>query len=271
MKRFSPAAFARNMVGAIGIGLSVLAAGVLGFAPAVVAQTTVVDQVGVPLPGAGNAALNSENLLQSFAISGGNLYWNCYRGPGRPINGADQNWACNSPTFVPTTLSGTFNRPLNLSDARLDTGIISTSATGSGTSYGIARTAGTSYALVGAATSASAVTTKAMWEVTIAPTYVAASTLPVIVNANYTGAGTVTAASTTLTLTAYTEVGGVETAITGITAAQQFTGTAANYTFNIPSSAALAPNQHIVVEVTMLVTTSAGAATGQINGVSVTD
>jgi|GEM_PF-3519093 len=188
-----------------------------------------------------------------------------------PINGADQNWACNSPTFVPTTLSGTFNRPLNLSDARLDTGIISTSATGSGTSYGIARTAGTSYALVGAATSASAVTTKAMWEVTIAPTYVAASTLPVIVNANYTGAGTVTAASTTLTLTAYTEVGGVETAITGITAAQQFTGTAANYTFNIPSSAALAPNQHIVVEVTMLVTTSAGAATGQINGVSVTD
>jgi hypothetical protein len=92
--------------------------------------------------------------------------------------------------------------------------------------------------------------------------------IPVVVNANYTGTGTVTAATTTLTLAAYTEVNGVETAIAGITAAQQFTGTATNYTFTIPGAAGLVAGQRIAIEVVMLVTTSAGAATGQINAVS---
>lgn len=165
------------------------------------------------------------------------------------------------------TPSSTLASYLPLSNARLDTGIISTSATGSGTSFGIARTAGTSYALIGAATSSSAVTTKAIWETNIAATYSVGQAVAVLLNANYTGSGTVTAASTTLTVAAYTEVNGVETAITGITAAQQFTGTANTYTFAIPTTAGLVAGQHITIEVTMLVTTSAGAATGQINSI----
>jgi hypothetical protein len=106
--------------------------------------------------------------------------------------------------------------------------------------------------------------------VNTADSYVAGAAIPVTVNANYTGSGTITGASTTLTLAAYTEVGGVETAITGITAAQQFTGTAANYVFNIPATAGLTVGQHLVLEVTMLVTTSSGANTGQINGIGLT-
>jgi hypothetical protein len=263
--------FIRNTVAALGIGLSVLAASVLALSPAF-AQSTTLDQIPIPLPGAGNTTLNSEALIQSYPVTGGTLYYLCSRGPGRAItNGNAPNYGCTGPTFVPTNLSGSFTRYLSLSDARLDTGIISVSATGTSTAYGIARTAGTSYDLIGAATSSNAVTTKAMWETNIASTYVAGTAIPIVVNANYTGSGTITGASTTLTVAAYTEVGGVETALTGITAAQQFTGTAANYSFSIPSTAGLVPGQHITVEVVMLVTTASGANTGQINSVGVTD
>ena len=259
--------FLRNTVAALGIGLSVMAATTFAFAAAV----TVNDQIPYPVPSTSNTTGQSEILIQSIAVTGGTLYQSCARGPGNQGPGGNGvPTECSGLTFVPTNLSGSFTRYLDLSGARLDSGIISTSATGSSTAFGIARTAGTSYALIGAATSSSGVTTKAMWEVRVASTYVAGSIIPVVLNANYTGSGTVTAGSTTLTVTAYTEVGGVETAISGITAAQQFTGTAANYTFNIPTSAGLVAGQHIVVEVTMLVTTSAGAATGQINAIGLT-
>ena len=59
-------------------------------------------------------------------------------------------------------------------------------------------------------------------------------------------------------------------AISGVTAAQQFNGTATNYVFTVPGAAGLAPGSHIVVEVVMLVTTSAGGLTGQINAISLT-
>lgn len=65
---------------------------------------------------------------------------------------------------------------------------------------------------------------------------------------------------------AYTEINGVETALP-VSAAQQFTGTAANYVFTITGTV-LTPGAHISIEVTMLVTTSVGALTGQINSVS---
>lgn len=230
--------------------------------------TTVNDQIPAPVPSASNTTGNSETLIQSYNISGGKLYQSCTRGPGQPSGGQGVAFECSGVTYVPSNQSGTFTRFLALSDARLDSGIISTSATGSSTAFGIARTAGTSYSLIGAATSSNAVTTKAIWEANVSATYVPGTVLPVVINANYTGSGTITGASTTLTLAAYTEVGGVETAITGITAAQQFTGTAASYTFNIPTTAGLAVGQHLVLEVTMLVTTSSGANTGQINAVA---
>jgi hypothetical protein len=54
-----------------------------------------------------------------------------------------------------------------------------------------------------------------------------------------------------------------------VSAAQQFTATATNYTFTVTGAASgLVVGSHILVELTMLVTTSAGAATGQINSVA---
>ena len=121
---------------------------------------------------------------------------------------------------------------------------------------------------VGEATSASAKTDKALWSFSLSDSYVANANIPVVVNANYTGAGTVTAATTTITVAAYSEVNGVETALP-VTAAQQFTGTAANYTYTITGTG-LTPGAAVTVEIVMLVTTSAGAATGQINSVYLT-
>lgn len=211
----------------------------------------------------------SQLLTQSLAVTGGTLYITTAKTPGNPAAGTSPALAVGQ-SFVSSSAGGMV-RYQALTNAKLDSGIASASATGTSTAFGVARTAGTSLSLVGAATSSSAVTTKAIWELNTADSYVAGAVLPVTVNANYTGTGTLTAASTTLTVTAYTEVGGVETAITGITAAQQFTGTAANYVFNIPTSAALIPGQHLVVEVTMLVTSASGANTGQINGLALTN
>lgn len=262
----------RTLAAAAGISLSILAAMAMNVVPALAAPVNVYDQVPMPVPSTSNNGSQSEALLQSYAVTGGTLYWLCNRGPGLQGSSIPVPYGCSGASFVPTNLSGSFTRYLSLSDARLDSGIISVATSSpSTTNFAIARTAGTSYALIGGATSASAVTTKAMWETNIASTYVAGTAIPIVVNANYTGSGTITAASTTLTVAAYTEVGGVETAITGITAAQQFTGTAANYSFSIPSTAGLIAGQHVTVEVTMLVTSSANANTGQINSVGVTD
>lgn len=264
----------RNTVAALGIGLSILAAGVFAIAPAFAASPSLFnDQIPAPVPSLTNTTLNSEVYIQTYAVTGGTMYQSCVRSSGSTGGGGNGVPAveCSGLTFVATSLSGTYTRYLSLADARLDTGIISTSATGTSTAFGIARTAGTSYDLVGAATSSSAVTTKAIWETNVASTYASGTIIPIVVNANYTGSGTLTGASTTLTVAAYTEVGGVETALTGITAAQAFTGTAANYTFNIPSTAGLVAGQHITIEVTMLVTSASGANTGQINALGVTD
>lgn len=266
--------FLRNLIASAGIALCTLAAGALSLEPAIAAAPSLFnDQIPAPVPSASNTTLNSEVYIQTYPVTGGTMYQSCVRPPGGQGGGGTGVPAleCSGLTFVPANLSGSFTRYLNLSDARLDSGIISTSATGSSTAFGIARTAGTSYDLIGTVTSSNAQTTKAMWETNVASTYASGTAIPIVVNANYTGSGTITAASTTLTVAAYTEVGGVETAITGITSAQQFTGTAANYTFNIPSTAGLVPGQHIAIEVTMLVTTSSGANTGQINSVGVTD
>ena len=56
------------------------------------------------------------------------------------------------------------------------------------------------------------------------------------------------------------------TALT-VSAAQQFTGTATNYTFTITGTG-LTPGEHIAVEVVMLVTNASGGNTGQINSLS---
>jgi hypothetical protein len=72
-----------------------------------------------------------------------------------------------------------------------------------------------------------------------------------------------------MTVAAYTEVNGVETAISGITAAQQIPATAGNLTFTIPGTG-LVPGSHVAVELVMLVTSASGAVTGSINSVAMT-
>ncbi len=225
--------------------------------------TTITDQNPAPAP---SQTTNAELVTQSITVPGGLLYVSTLA--QSRYNGGNGQPQSVSSVFVPTSVGGRV-RYFNLTGAVDNTGVPLT-ATATGGNMGVSRTEGTSLVLVGEATSASAKTDEAHWEFNVADSFVANSVLPITVNANYTGAGTITAASTTISIKAYTEVNGVETAITGITAAQQFTGTATSYVFNIPTSAALTPGQHIMLDVVMLVTSSAGANTGQVNSVSAT-
>jgi hypothetical protein len=139
-----------------------------------------------------------------------------------------------------------------------------TATAGSGT-VGVARTAGASLQLVGEATSASGVTDKALWELDLPDTYVAGASIPVTVNAVVTGSGTLTTAATTMTMAVYTEINGVESALT-VTGAVQFGKTASNLGFTITGTG-LVPGSHLVIELTMLVTTSLLSCTGYVNSV----
>lgn len=240
--------------------LGLIAAASLIAGPAF-AQTLVLDQVPAPSPSASAQSNgNSELYTQYQSVAGGALYQAILKPPaGGPISLAQ--------TYVPGG-GGGIVRYLALIDGHSDLGVPMTAAAGTPTgTVGVSRTAGTSLVLSGEATSSSAKTDKVIFEFNLPSTYVAGANVPVIVNANYTGSGTVTAASTTMTAQLYTETAGVEAAVT-TSAAQQFTGTAANYTFTVTGTN-LAPGQHVMIELTMLVTTSAGAATGQINSVAI--
>jgi hypothetical protein len=204
-------------------------------------------------------ALASGNQLSidSTAISGGTLYVTTVAS----ANGTE------SPATVFVPLSATSpQRFLKLTDAKSDAGI-ALAATASAGAVGVARTAGTSLQLVGEATSASAVTDKAIFEFNLPDTYAAGANIPVTINAVVTGSGTMTAASTTMTVAAYTETNGVEAALTVSAAVQIPKTTAANLAFTITGTNLVA-GQHLVVELSMLVTTSAGACTGYINSAS---
>jgi hypothetical protein len=222
------------------------------------AQSTTVDQTTVPFA----SGTGTELLIQSYPVSGGTLYIATERasGPQGPVLGVSQ-------VFVPVA-SGGLVRYKALTDAKADNGVPLTATAGTPTgAVGVARTAGSALALVGETTSSSAKTDKALWDFDLPDTYVASANVPVTVNANYTGAGTITGASTTLTVAAYAEINGVETALT-VTAAQQFTGAPANYVFTITGTS-LTPGAHIAIEITMLVTSASGSNTGQINSVAI--
>lgn len=237
------------------IGLAALAA--LAIGPAL-AQTLVLSQVPAPAPSASSAG-NSQLYTQYQSVAGGALYQTVLVPKGGNPSVAS--------TFVAGG-AGSQARYLNLTEGKLTTGLPMTGVTGSSTSFGVARTAGTSLTLVGTATSSSATTNKVFFEFNLPSTYVAGANIPVVVNANYTGGGTVTAASTTVAAQLYTETAGVEAAVT-TSASQQFTGTAAAYTFTVTGTG-LVPGQHVSVELTMVSTTSAGAITGQVNSVAYT-
>ncbi len=107
-----------------------------------------------------------------------------------------------------------------------------------------------------------------IWELDLPGTYVAAAAIPVKVNCVVPTATDVTAASTTMTVAAYSvSVLGVETALT-VSAAQDIPlTTAATLTFSI-TGAGLVPGSRIVLELTALVTTTTGGASSmQVNSV----
>lgn len=184
----------------------------------------------------------------------------------RLLDTARGDFVLNATTLA--AITGPQTRNLALTDAKADSGIPLTATAGTPTgAVGVSRTAGTSLQLVGEATSASAKTDKAFWEFDLPSTYVAGSNIPVIVNAIVTGSGTLTAASTTITVAAYTETGGVETALT-VSAAQQFDKTGEVLTFAITGTG-LTPYQHVALEITMLVTSASGANTGALNSVAI--
>jgi hypothetical protein len=193
-----------------------------------------------------------------------------------------QNLTLSSPSFLqgqtlifdsPDFASGALvlvaaasgNHLMALTDAKSDAGVPLTS-TATGGAMGVSRTAGTSLVLVGEATSASAKTDKALFLFNLPSTYVAAGNFTVSVNCAATG-GTITAATTTMTVNAYTEVLGVETGLT-VSAAQEIPATAATLTFTVTGVAGMAPGSQIAIELVMLVTTSASAGTGTVYSVS---
>lgn len=172
--------------------------------------------------------------------------------------------------FNRTTLSnimGPISRPQPLTNGKSDAGVPMTAAAGTPTgTVGVSRTAGTSLTLVGEATSSSAKTDKVLFEFNIPDTYVTGTSIPVTVNASVSGSGTLTAASTTITLAAYSETDGVEAALT-VSAAQQIVAAGSNLVFTVTPSTAIVAGRRMVLEITMLVTSSSGANTGVVNAV----
>jgi hypothetical protein len=157
-------------------------------------------------------------------------------------------------------------RFLPITGARSDAGATLT-ATATGGAMGISRTAGTSLRLVGETTSGSAVTDKAMWEFDLPDSYVAGSSVAVVVNAAISGGGTITAASCTMALAAYSEINGVEAALTVTGGTQQITAAGANINWTVAGTG-LVVGSHLVFELTMLITSASGSNTGQVNSIS---
>ena len=88
--------------------------------------------------------------------------------------------------------------------------------------------------LLGEATSSSAKTDKAAWEFVLPSTYVTGAAITFNVDCNYTGSGTVTAASCTVLGAIYTESNtGVEAAATVTQTATQISSTATQYPFAV--------------------------------------
>lgn len=172
--------------------------------------------------------------------------------------------------FNRTTVSnimGPLNRPIPLTSGLSDLGVPMTAAAGTPTgTVGVSRTAGTSLTLVGEATSSSAKTDKVMFEYNMPDTYIAGNPITVTVNASIAGSGTLTGASTTMTLAAYSETNGVEAALT-VSAAQPIVAAGSDLVFTVTPSAAISAGRRIVLELTMLITSASGANTGAINSV----
>lgn len=228
---------------------------------------TPLDSANTSAGTGGSVAVGREINVFTRAVTGGTLYITVLRGEGA------SDPVAVSTNFVPAAVTPA-NRQLHLTDASGDNGVILSATPGSG-SMGILRTAGTSLVLGTETTTANAKTDKAMWEFHLPDTYIAGSAIQFSVNANYAGAGTITAASTSINAAVYTEsAAGVEAAVTMTGGAQTLTGTAATYSWVLTAASATASSlvagSRLVFETTMVITSSGSNNTGQIGSVSYT-
>jgi len=202
----------------------------------------------------------NELAIYSQAVPGGTIY-NSLIMSGGIAQG-------NASIFTPIAAASP-QRFMILTNAKSELGIPLTATAGTPAgAVGITRVEGTSLQLVGETTTANAKTNAAVFELNLPDTYVAGSNIPVTVNAVVTGAGTLTAASTTMTVKMFTEVNGVE-ALLPVTAAVQIPATiAADLSFTVTGTN-LVPGQRVILELYLLVTSSAGSNTGFINSASI--
>ena len=214
----------------------------------------------------GSVAIGKELNVASRTVNGGTVYITTVRSGNSDPAGV-------STTFVAANAVAPV-RQLLLSEALSDLGVPMTAAAGTPTgTVGISRTAGTSLVLVGEATSSSAKTDKALWEFVLPTTYVAGAAITFNLDCNFTGSGTVTAASCTILLNPYTESNtGVEALVTATQTATQISSTATQYPFAVSAAnavaAGLVPGMRMTLESVMLITSASGANTGQINSVT---
>lgn len=178
-------------------------------------------------------------------------------------NGAGQPASVATSIVPPEASGGTRN--LAITAARAPTGVALTATAAAG-AFGIARTAGTSLLLVGEATSANSKTDGAMWQTNLPASYVAGADIPVTVNAAIAGTGTLTANSCLMAVAAYTEVNGVETALT-VSAAGTINPAGGDMSFTITGTG-LQPGSQLAIQTNGTIVSSSGANTLQVRGVS---
>lgn len=153
--------------------------------------------------------------------------------------------------------------PIQLVTARSAAGAVITATAGSGI-LGISRTAGTSLALVGEATSGSTKTNAATFFTALPFGYNDGTALSVVANAEVTGTGTLTAASTTVEVAINSIVAGVETALSVTGGAQKNTATPTDFTWAVAGTN-LTAGMQLAVTTTLVTVSSSGANTGKLN------
>jgi hypothetical protein len=258
--------------------LLALAAVLLATAALAQSAVTVLDQNPAPAP---TQTVNPELMTQSINVTGGTLYVSTLA-QSRANGGNGQPQAVAS-TFVPVAAGG-LTRYLPLVHFKADSGITLPAASShlSATSglFAIDRTAGTSLQLVGETSGGSGgnVTDAAIFDFVLPDTYVAGANIAFVINGYVTGTGTNTTAATTLTVAAYKEVNGVETALTVAYNAATCTGSGAacqiakavsgsNYGYTLTGTG-LTPGAHVVLELTGLVTSTVSGLSMVLNSVS---
>jgi hypothetical protein len=131
--------------------------------------------------------------------------------------------------------------------------------------FGISFTAGTSSGLTSETASTGTKTNVCVVPVTLPLNYIAGQNITLTINAQTTGAGTITAKTVNANAYAMTTAGVMGADLINVSA-KSITNAAADYSFTI-SGAGLTPGQHFGVKITGVITTSAGSAALQINSV----